>query len=263
MLPDPRANANLLLIEVGNSHVTLAGARDGRLGDGQRIEFNDWSSVGDRLDAAWGQLPEAKLRVAVLASVVPDRTREFRDLCTRLLDCQLVVLGEDMPVPIDTAVPSPRSVGIDRLLNAAAAWAEIQSACAVASFGTATTIDCVNGEGVYLGGSILPGLGTQAWSLSHRAAQLGEVSIVEPLTVYGGTTEEAIRNGIVYGAAGALREIVERYATDLGAWPRLVLTGGHAPMMKRVCDFVDAVVPDLVLRGMEHTYRSFYRTSEE
>lgn len=263
MLPDPRANANLLLVEVGNSHVSVACSRDGRLGDALRVENDQPPALPDRLEAAWAALPTQRLRVLVVASVVPARTAALRELCTARFESEAVVLGDDVPVPIDVRIDSPKSVGVDRLLGAAAAYAEIQSACVIASFGTATTVDCVNADGEFMGGAILPGLATQSWSLRERTAQLPEVAIAVPERVYGGSTDEAIRNGIVYGAAGALREIVERYATDLGSWPRLILTGGFAPLMRQTCDFVDAVVPDLVLRGMEQAYRAFYRDESE
>ena len=60
---------------------------------------------------------------------------------------------------------------------------------------------------------------------------------------------------MAYGLVGALRELVERYATTLREWPQLVLTGGNAPMVAELADFVDAVVPDLCLMGVALAYR--------
>ena len=54
---------------------------------------------------------------------------------------------------------------------------------------------------------------------------------------------------------GALREIVERFATDLREWPHLVITGGNAPLIADLADFVDAVVPDLCLIGIALAHR--------
>jgi pantothenate kinase type III len=53
---------------------------------------------------------------------------------------------------------------------------------------------------------------------------------------------------------GALREITERYATQIGRWPPLIVTGGDAEAIGRACDFVDRVVPDLCLEGMALAY---------
>ena len=52
-----------------------------------------------------------------------------------------------------------------------------------------------------------------------------------------------------------LREIVERYASELGGWPHLVITGGGAPLIAGLADFIDDVVPDLCLMGVALAYR--------
>jgi len=146
---------------------------------------------------------------------------------------------------------------VDRLCAAVAAFDRLGVPCVVADFGTAITIDCVNAEGVFLGGAILPGLGLSAESLSAGTAQLPRVKLSEPNWVYGKDTEQAIIGGVVYGARGALRGLVEAYATDLGRWPVVILTGGDA---RWVCqspsqsDLVQAIVPDLVLRGVAIAY---------
>ncbi|MCK6484693.1 MAG: type III pantothenate kinase [Phycisphaerae bacterium] len=258
MLHDPRSAAGLLLVEIGNSHVTLAAAPRDRVEQPRRFERDTVDDFGPSALSVWNDFPAGRRREIVIASVVPDDTVRFRNELHDRLGAEPLVLGEHIPVSIHTNLAAPERIGIDRLCGAAAAYAEVQAACVVAGFGTATTIDCVSNEGVFVGGAILPGLALQAWSLRQRTAQLPEITIETPEHVYGRNTLEAINNGIVYGAAGALREIVERYATDLGRWPRLVLTGGFAPLMRDICDFVDALVPDLVLRGMALSYRRFY-----
>jgi len=60
---------------------------------------------------------------------------------------------------------------------------------------------------------------------------------------------------VALGAVGALREIVEQFATALGRWPYLVITGGNAALIGKLADFVDAVVPDLSLMGVALAYR--------
>jgi type III pantothenate kinase len=71
----------------------------------------------------------------------------------------------------------------------------------------------------------------------------------------GKDTASAIRNGIFAMTVGALREITERYATQIGKWPPLVLSGGDAEQIGPHCDFVDRVVPDLCLDGLVLAYK--------
>jgi type III pantothenate kinase len=144
---------------------------------------------------------------------------------------------------------------VDRVCSAAAAYERTGSACAVASFGSAITIDCVSDDGRFLGGAILPGLDLSFQALHIGTAVLPRVLPAAPTSPFGKNTHDAIVNGVAYGAVGALREIVERFATELGHWPPLVLTGGNAPLIASLADFVDAVVPDLCLIGIALAYR--------
>ena len=63
--------------------------------------------------------------------------------------------------------------------------------------------------------------------------------------------------------AGALREITERYATQIGKWPPLILTGGDARAIANVCDFVDGVLPDLCLDGLVIAYQQHFGLSDD
>src|SRR5262249_41731505 len=205
---------------------------------------------------AWEWLPDEEGPCLVTGRVFPDATQRVESLARADLHIEPLVVGRDVQLPLSLALTDPKTVGVDRVCAAAAAYDRFGRACAVASFGTATTIDCVNDEGIFLGGAILPGLSIQARALHEGTAQLPLVSrhARAPADTFGGTTQQAINNGIVFGAIGALREIVERYATELKRWPKLVVTGGHASLIADTCDFVDAVEPNLCIRGIAVAY---------
>ena len=130
----------------------------------------------------------------------------------------------------------------------------------VADFGSAITIDCVNADGVFQGGAILPGLQMGARALASQTAQLPQVELAEPHWVFGQDTAQAIISGLVRGARGALRELVETYATEMGAWPAVILTGGDARLIcpdLNESELAQAIVDDLVLRGAAIAYYKF------
>ena len=90
-------------------------------------------------------------------------------------------------------------------------------------------------------------------------AQLPRVELGPVDWVFGKDTRQAILGGIVLGARGALRELVEAYATELGHWPIVILTGGDAKLIcpdPNASSLVQAIVPELSLRGVA---MSFYR----
>lgn len=262
-LTDPKANAALLVFEIGNSHVSIATCVDANIHSNLRFDLGSEQPLSEAVRESWDALPSDRLRAAVAASVVP---RELDRIQREIPD----IIGEDIPAvgielhrPMSLALENPESVGIDRICAAAAAYDTIKQACAVASFGTAITIDCVNDEGAFLGGAILPGLALQARALSSGTAQLPSVQIDTPDFVFGGNTEEAIQMGVLFGAVGALREIVERYAEELGNWPTLVITGGNAELIKQHSDIVDHHVPDLCIRGIALAHRRHYSPFSE
>lgn len=245
----------LLVIDVGNSRVGVGVWDDDGLHDVRRVDARDehaWRAV---LAELWQSTAHAPRRAVVIGSVSPRTAAALAALVEDVCEVEPLRIRDDLPLPMPVEVENPQEVGIDRVCAAAAAFDRLQQACAIASFGTATTIDCVSSDGRFLGGAILPGLDLSCEVLHEGTAQLPRVQAERPNGPFGKNTQQAIVNGVVYGAVGALREIVERYATELGEWPQLVLTGGNAPLVKGQADFVDSVVPDLCLMGIALAYR--------
>lgn len=255
VLDDPRAGASLLIIEIGNSHVSVATSVAGQIYSHERFGHDETEAILQAAEAAWNALPPERLRAIAGVSVVPAVLERLRGPIEDLLQSPMLLVGEDLHRPLSLAVEVPESVGIDRVCAAAAAYDTLKHACVVASFGTAITIDCVNDEGAFMGGAILPGLDLQARSLNEHTAQLPRVTIESPEGTYGGSTAEAIRHGVVYGVVGGLREIAERYATELKSWPDLIACGGNAELVGRHTEIIDRIVPDLCIRGVAVAYR--------
>ena len=255
---DPRTNASLLILEIGNSHVSIATSIAGELRTNERFELSNLDGAIDHAEQAWEALPDDRIKSVAAGSVVPKVLAELRKRIDQRLGEEVLAVGQELHRPMVLAVESPESVGVDRICAAAACYETVERACVVASFGTAITIDCVNDEGVFLGGAILPGLNMQAQALHEHTAGLPLTTIEDTSVVYGASTEQAIRNGVVIGVVGALREITERYATDLHAWPQLVATGGGAELVRRHCEFIDSIVPDLCIRGIALAHRKHF-----
>ena len=110
----------------------------------------------------------------------------------------LLVVGQEIesPIAIDAELLEPSKVGTDRLCAAAGAYAKVNAACVVADFGTALTIDLVADNGIFLGGTILPGVALSAKALHEHTAQLPLVEVGCPAETLGKDTQSAIRNGI-------------------------------------------------------------------
>ncbi|MCL2330005.1 MAG: type III pantothenate kinase [Phycisphaerae bacterium] len=265
--------ANLILISVGNTRVTMAAYVDDKRAASHSVAINGSSvalngpaaaisDVVTEIDRVWKSLPASQSRAVVITSVNPPVCEAIRNACDERKIGPVLVIGQELDVPMATDVLEPEKVGTDRLCVAAAAFAKIKGACVVADFGTAVTIDLVADNGIFLGGTILPGMALSARALHEFTASLPLVDVGRPTEVLGKDTNSAIRNGIFSMMIGALREITERYATDIGKWPPLVVTGGDAEAIAAGCDFVDRVAPDLVLDGLVIAWQNAFQTPE-
>jgi len=249
---------HILACDVGNTAIHFAHVHGEDVTPKQSMRIGELNGLGEALANLWREMPAPRKLVA--ASVNPTGLKALEAVAAEALKEDVLLIGRDLPLPIGTDLTHPERIGADRLCCAVAAYDRLGEACVVADFGTAITIDCVNDDGVFLGGAILPGLATSAAGLHNDTAQLPLVELADPGGVFGKNTEQAILLGLIRGAQGALRQFVEAYATELGHWPIVIVTGGSADL---ICgdvsksDLVQAVVDDLALRGVAASY---YRT---
>ena len=249
------APGGLLAVDVGNSTVQIGAVEGGKAIEISVVDTGALEGLDAAIPPVWGRLDSAQPRVAVASCVVPEVLEHVITVVGEATGQELLIVGKDVDLPMPVAVDQPGRVGVDRICAAAAAYAELKQACVVAGFGTAIKIDLVSDDGLFMGGCILPGLHLSALALQEHTAALPLVQAAEAIHPWGRDTREAISNGIVYGAVGALREIVERYATETGRWLPLVITGGGCELIAKHADFIDHVVPDLTLRGIAMAYQ--------
>jgi type III pantothenate kinase len=119
------------------------------------------------------------------------------------------------------------------------------------------TVNFVDGEGTFQGGVIAPGLRMALRALHEHTAGLPELEFEAPGAEawIGKDTREAMLQGVYHGARGLVRQVVERFAEVYEGYPAVVACGGDARVLFEGDDFVDRVVPDLVLRGIALAYR--------
>jgi type III pantothenate kinase len=118
-------------------------------------------------------------------------------------------------------------------------------------FGTATTFNLVNKDGIFMGGAIMAGLQTGLNALAENTAQLPVMSNMwgEP-KVIGTDTTENLLSGAVIGTAGAAEGFIDRIKAEIGEDIKVIATGGHAPVVLPVCRFPYIHEPSLLLEGL-------------
>jgi len=254
---DPDAPA--IVLDIGNSTIGIGTWCRRELKAPLSVPTTDGPGLEKAFRAHLESIPDGRLGAVIVASVVPAALKRVRDYVETKVDQTVLVIGENLPLPLDLDVRDGRAVGVDRVCAAAAAFDRLQRACVVVGFGTAVTVDLVSEEGTFQGGAILPGVRVQLQSLHEHTAQLPEVSAAVPELPYGKSTSEAIQTGVCRGIAGAVRGIVEGYATSLNFWPQVVATGGDLALLGPLCDCLDTQVSDLVLCGVGVAYDKHLR----
>ena len=248
----------ILAFDCGNSAVKMAAVCGETIAESQSFAAPELAGLADAIRILWDQLPEP--RRAVACSVNPAILARLEEELDEAVGEVLLVVGRDLELPMKIAFDDCDTVGVDRICAAVGAYDHLGTACVVGDFGSAVTFDAVSDEGKFLGGAILPGCGLQLRALANETAQLPEVEIAEPTHTFGQSTADAIRNGIINGLRGAMRYFVEAYATEMGNWPLVILTGGDARLIGgdvEDSDLVQAIVDDLVLRGVAIAYYKF------
>jgi type III pantothenate kinase len=251
------AGVTRLVVSIGNRHIRWATCTAGKLSEQQVLETAAVGQDERSLSLLANAVEGGGCRRVVISSVVPPALKAVREHLEKRCTASVGVVGNDIPLPMTLEVEHPEQVGVDRVCAAAAGYRQARRACIVADFGTAITINAVSDDGVFLGGAILPGVGLGALALAEHTAALPRVEVTEPGVTVGRNTVEAMQSGLFYGARGAVRELVEKAASEFGKWPYLIFAGGDALLIGRDCDFVDAVIPDLGLLGLEladHAY---------
>lgn len=251
----------LLAIDIGNTDIKF-GVKDG----------NEWRAVWRRptsdrsstsrwlKDCLAGASLSAKAVDAVMAaSVVPPANERINQACNTLFHVEPEFLkfekdGGAAYHGLKISYDPPQSLGVDRLANVIGALEGFQAPLIVIDFGSATTLDVVEGY-AFIGGAILPGMRLQAKCLGRGTSQLPEISLDVPPHAVGRSTLEAIQSGIVLGHVSAVEGLVARIAKELAEPPTVIATGGLSHFLIGATETIHHFVPNLTLEGIAAVWR--------
>lgn len=243
----------LLAIDIGNSNIVF-GFYDGKkLLTTLRIA-TDHARTSDESAMILSQFVELKrlpsFKAMVIASVVPRLEAVFRRMADDYYHLKPLFVGPELKLNITFDYPQPSEIGTDRICDAVAAFDRFGGPTIIVDFGTATTFGVVSEKGAFLGGVIAPGIETAQSALAFRAAQLFKISFEAPQSPIGKSSEEAMKAGFYLGAIGQTDYIIESIARHWGKQPKVVATGGLAPLIAPKSKYISDVLPDITLDGL-------------
>jgi len=248
----------ILLADLGNSRAKLARYENGVMADIRHVGYApDW------IDTLLEDAPELPAQVYCSNVAGEPRGAEFvagiRERCGRSVQ---FAKTEREAAGVVCAYPQPERLGVDRWLALIAGYHRREvgdGAVCVADCGTAITFDVVNPDGQHIGGLIAPGIHRAYASLAGQASGIP----AEPAPEAGGDwlaadTASAVASGALQSVLGLLdrmaRQLQEVAAAGLSeSSPRLILTGGDAPLLQPLLDANWELQPALVLEGLLKT----------
>ena len=249
----------LLVIDVGNTNMVLGVYKDTELLDHWRISTDrqrttDEYGVLIRELFYLNDLRADDINAIIISSVVPPVVPTLERMCQRYFGLSPLLIGPGVKTGMDIRYDNPREVGADRIVNAVAAYEKYGGPVIIVDFGTATTFCAVDAKGVYLGGSICPGIGISTEALVQRTAKLPRIELKRTDSVICRNTIESMQAGVFYGFVGQVEGIVSRMRRELDMSARGVATGGLAVVIAPATKTIDVVEPMLTLEGLRIIY---------
>ncbi|KAA1305066.1 MAG: type III pantothenate kinase [SAR202 cluster bacterium] len=245
----------LIAIDIGNTNITIGLFLDSELISTWRFS-TDSRKTSDEYGLLLQQVMSSnnlnadEIDSAAICSVVPPLTPTFELLCQRYLKVQPLTVMAETKTGIKILYDSPRDVGADRIVDAAAALHIYGGPCIVVDLGTATVFDAVNEHGEYLGGAIAPGMTVSADSLYRATSQLRRVELNAPEKVIGTNTTHSIQSGLVFGYSELIKGMIVRFKKEIGTNATVIATGGQADIVKDQVGEFNHIDPDLTLKGL-------------
>lgn len=239
----------ILAIDIGNTSVHFGVFRGERLVKEWRVATARISGHRDIRKRISGY---QDIRKVIVASVVPRASKIIKGWFPK------ATLVDYKSIGIKIRVRKPSEVGVDRLVNALAAYELYGGPAIIVDFGTATTFDVINAKGDYLGGAIAPGIMLARDTLHERTAKLPRIKLAAPKAVIGRSTVEAMRSGLVYGYVAMVEGMVKRIKSKLQiSKPKIkvIATGGLARLICKYTEVVDRIDMKLTLKGLNLVVR--------
>ena len=254
----------ILTVDIGNSNIEIGGVEEtivfeARLRTDATKTSDEYCVDLKMLLDIYGVEPHT-IEGAIIASVVPQVLNSFQTAIKKLTGKTSLVVGPGLKTGLNILLENPGQMGADLVVGDVAALREHEPPLIVIDMGTATTISVLDKNGAHIGGCICPGVKISLDALTERTALLPGLQLDQPKRAIGRNTIDAMRSGIMLGAACMLDGMVERMEQELGCKTTVVVTGGIAKFVVPLCRTPLIYDRDLVLKGLTALYRENRRS---
>ncbi|MCM1289186.1 MAG: type III pantothenate kinase [Corallococcus sp.] len=251
----------ILTVDIGNTNVKIGLFDKGELCESFKMS-TDVKRTSDEYAALLLQLlshskiGEADIGGAIVSSVIPQLDYTFTNVITHLFGVKPMIVGVGVKTGIAIKYENPRELGSDRIITCVAAEKKFGAPFILVDFGTATTFNVVNGKKEFIGGAISLGLKANIESLATCTAKLPSVELETPNKCVAQSTRKAIQSGVIFGAVGQVKYIIDRIKRETGLLnAQVIATGGLSNIVNDVEPLFDHIDRELSLKGLYEIYK--------
>jgi len=226
----------LAFLDVGNSSIKL----------GLRKEDHWEIHAFKDAEPLISTLVDEGIKYLVTCNVRPDL--HFLDALSDHFSIAVLETGDIPENQLDYT--TPETLGMDRFLACFGAHSLVNSPVVVIDAGSACTIDLMDGNGVFQGGVIMPGIQTLLKVFHNSAPGLPSFNFEIPDSFPGMNSRKSLQWGLSQLFLDGIKENLQRYKREIGEF-NLFVTGGDADILLEYLDIDMIHRPDLIFIGME------------
>ena len=255
----------ILTIDIGNSNIVIGGVEGADIRFEARLrtestKTSDQYCVDLKILLDVYKVPEDSIEGTIIASVVPQVLNSMQTAVKKLTGKNPLVVGPGLKTGLNILLENPAQTGADLVVGCVAALREHKPPMIIVDMGTATTMVVLDKNGGLIGGCICPGVKISMDALTDRTALLPGLQLDQPKKAIGRNTIDAMRSGIMMGAACMLDGMVARMEEELGYETTVIATGGIGKFITPLCKTPMIYDKDLLVKGLAALYRENKRS---
>jgi len=254
-------NSSLICVDIGNSNIDIGIVKDDKFIDKYFFDTKKGTDTEEYYRKKINKIKQLinkykiyeKIDGIVLSSVVPELNKVFNNLFVELFKKKITFVDQNK-INIKIKYNNPKTLGTDRIINILAAKEIYGYPSLVIDFGSATTFNCIDKSGCFIGGIIIPGINTWLKSLNYYTSKLPLINLKNLKSIpniIGQSTQECIKSGIFFGYIELINILKNKIIKKIGYTTKTIITGGMAKIIFNNLNKVDIFDKDLTLKGLK------------
>lgn len=248
----------LLMLDVGNSNIKFAIFKENTIVNKFKICTNKKQKnyINNIKEAFYkNNINTIDIEGIAISSVVPSIEKYLIDCLKTIFNVKILSLSDNnVKYNLNIINKNKRKLGSDIICDLVSGIKKYSNNFIIVDIGTATTVDVVDKNGVFIGGTIFPGISTISKYL-NICSQLENFELQKQEENIGHTTLEAMNGGIFWGYIGMLEKNIEKIKNNFKlSNEKICITGNSFKLIKDDLNFSFDFDENLTIRGLKEIW---------